>query len=60
MTHNDVYRRAYRKEAGTVIPFEQIAQHFTQKPEPKAQVKTSDGRILRKWMPSAKPVLRQG
>ncbi|MDF1747631.1 MAG: hypothetical protein P1V34_02025 [Alphaproteobacteria bacterium] len=60
MTYNDVYRRAYRKEVGTVIPFEQIAQHFTQKPEPKSQVKTSDGRILRKWTPTAKPVLRQG
>jgi len=60
MSHNEVYRRAYRKEVGTVIPFAAIVQHFTQKPEPRMQVKTSDGRLLRKWVPTAKPVLRRG
>ena len=59
MSHNEVYRRAYRKEPGTVIPFETIAKHFTTKPDMGSQVKTSDGRILKKWVPTAKPVARR-
>lgn len=59
MSHNEVYRRAFRKEAGTVIPFETIAKHFTSKPDTGSQVKTSDGRILKKWVPTAKPVARR-
>jgi uncharacterized phage-associated protein len=55
MSQNEVYRRALRREAGTVIPFEAIAKHFTQKPEPGGHVKTPDGRVLKKWMPTAKP-----
>lgn len=58
MSHNEVYRRAYRKEPGTVIPFEVIAKHFTQKPDQRLQVKTADGRILKKWVPTAKPAVR--
>lgn len=55
MAHNDVYRRALRREPGTVIPFEAIKAHFTQKPKPQDQVRTSDGRLLKKWVPGAKP-----
>ena len=60
MAHSDVYRRAWRKEPGTVIPFNAIVDHFTKKPSADSQVKTQDGRILRKWVPTAKPVARRG
>lgn len=60
MTSNEIFRRAFRKEPGTVIPFETIAKHFTQKPDMSKQVKTQDGRILQKWIPTAKPVGPRG
>lgn len=55
MSASDIYRRALRRERGTVIPFETIAKHFTEKPKKVEQVKTTDGRILKKWLPTAKP-----
>ncbi len=55
LQNNEVYRRHYRKEPGTVIPFEAIKRHFTQKPDPDGMVKTQDGRVLKKWVPGAKP-----
>lgn len=59
MISNEVYRRAWRRERGTVIPFEAVAAHFTQKPDLSKQVKTADGRVLKKWVPMAKPVPRE-
>lgn len=53
------YREAWRRGAGTVIPFDDIVRDFTEGPEETGSVESPDGRQLRKWVPTAKPAVRR-
>jgi len=54
--HSDPYVAALREGSGTVIEFAEIAKHFTQPPDRHRKVAAADGRLLQKWLPTAKPV----
>lgn len=57
--HSEPYRKAFRLGRGSLISFEDIVTHFTQPPDRKRQVATSDGRLLKKWTPTAKPTAKR-
>jgi hypothetical protein len=57
---HEVYLNAYERGAGEEIEFEAIIEYFSakdQKGSPES-VGTADGRTLKKWVPSGRPILR--
>ncbi len=49
---HEVYQRALKRGAGEEIPFEAIAEFFSKREKPAPQVRTVDGRTVRKWIPA--------
>ena len=59
--HHDIYKRALKKDIGEIMPFRDIVSFFTRTQEKRpggGSVQTQDGRLLEKWIPGAKPVVR--
>ncbi len=57
---HDVYRLAYERGPGEEISFEAINEFFSAKDQkaPPQSVRTADGRTVKKWVPSGRPIAR--
>ena len=57
---HDVYVNAFERGAGEEIEFEAIIEYFSNKEQksPPESVRTADGRTVKKWVPSGRPIPR--